>query len=420
MIRHLFKTLLKKRKADLLLEFLGTFLILFIICVLVTYFISNSFKPKGFDHEMIMVLAVYPSSFNDTVSNDERFSVILPGIQALLTGNDKIIHFCEAPNRNQPYINETAYWPIKYNNRDYTSRDLCVSYADDDYADVVDLDIILGRWFRPDDNVSHYRPAVINEMLAQRVFETANPVGEIFTVEDIGECMVTGVMSNYTPHGELDTEKPIYILRNTKFENLNYNNNENCSSMSYSIGEDYGDSDEGIVFFLKTRTEDQLILESELYNALSARFQNTGIKVRRLSEFRDQYLNRKLTPIIILFVMLIFLIVNTLAGFIGVLWYNIKTRQNEIAIRMAVGASKTNVYKQFIGEMLILATLGILPGLIIAAQFPILKVFNIETSVYIMAILAATLIIYLLVALCALLPASQAAKIQPADALHEE
>ncbi len=420
MIRHLFKTLLKKRKVDLLLEFLGTFLILFIICVLITHFIANSINPKGFEHERIMVLAVSPSSFNDTVLNDETFGMLIPGIRAMLTGNDKIIRFCEAPNRNRPYMNETAYWPIKYNNSDYTSRDLYISYADDDYADVVDLDVIHGRWFIPNDNVSRYRPAVINELLAERIFDTDNPVGEIFTVEDIGDCIVTGVMNNYTPHGELDTEKPIYILRNTKSENLNYNNWENCSSMSYSIGEDYGDSDDGIVFFLKTRTEDQLILESELYNTLSARFQNTGIKIRRLSEFRNQYLNRKLTPIIILFVMLIFLIVNTLAGFIGVLWYNIKTRQNEIAIRMAVGANKSNIYKQFIGEMLIMATLGILPGLIIAAQFPILKAFNIETSVYIIAMLAATLIIYLLVTLCALLPSAQAAKIQPADALHEE
>ncbi|MBA7556123.1 hypothetical protein ES705_48821 [subsurface metagenome] len=115
-----------------------------------------------------------------------------------------------------------------------------------------------------------------------------------------------------------------------------------------------------------------------------------------------------------------FLIFNSIAGLFGVLWYNISLRKSEIGLRVAVGASKSNIYKQFIGEMLVLATLGIIPGLIIAAQFPILKVFNIQPKVYIIAMLAATLLIYLLVTLCAILPSAQAAKIQPAIALHEE
>jgi putative ABC transport system permease protein len=70
--------------------------------------------------------------------------------------------------------------------------------------------------------------------------------------------------------------------------------------------------------------------------------------------------------------------------------------------------------------MLVLATLGVVPGLVIAVQFPLLKAFGVEAKVYVLAMLAAALLIYILVVLCALLPSAQAAKIQLAMALHEE
>ena len=348
---------------------------------------------------------------------------MVPGIKAFLSGNKKILSYCEAPNRNQPYIFETAYWPVKYTSTQYKSKDIHISYADDNYAEVVNLEIVKGRWFNAADNAVKCRPAVINELMARQVFNTASPVGEIFEVGYENEkqcCKVVGIIKNYKPGGELDTEKPIYILRNTAAVALQYNNLEDCSSSSYNIGEDYGGNDDGNVFFLKVKDKDQVVLESEIYNNLTAMYDNIGIKVRRLSEFRSQYLNRKLVPLIILSVILVFLIVNTMAGFVGVLWYNIKARQNEVALRMAVGANKKIIYKQFIGEMLVLASLGIIPGSIIAAQLPILKIFHIETSVYIIAMLFSALLIYLLVILCALLPSAQAAKIQPAMALHEE
>ena len=157
-----------------------------------------------------------------------------------------------------------------------------------------------------------------------------------------------------------------------------------------------------------------------LYNQLIGRYKNTALKIRPLSEYRNTYIENTLLPLFLIGLVLGFLILNSISGLFGVLWYNISLRKSEIGLRMAVGASKRSIYKQFIGEMLVLVTLGIIPGIILTAQLPILSVFDIETKVYIIAILASTLLIYLLVLLCTLLPSTQAAKIQPAMALHEE
>ena len=107
-------------------------------------------------------------------------------------------------------------------------------------------------------------------------------------------------------------------------------------------------------------------------------------------------------------------------GLFGVLWYNINNRKSEIGLRCALGATRDYIHKQFIGEMMVIATLGIIPGLIITIQFPILNVFNLESLVYYLAIAISILTIYILIIICALLPSAQAAKIKPATALHEE
>ena len=53
-------------------------------------------------------------------------------------------------------------------------------------------------------------------------------------------------------------------------------------------------------------------------------------------------------------------------------------------------------------------------------QFPLLNVFDLPASVYIIAMLLAIAFIYVLVIICALYPGKQAAAIYPAVALHEE
>ncbi len=160
--------------------------------------------------------------------------------------------------------------------------------------------------------------------------------------------------------------------------------------------------------------------EKKLMENITSIAKQWTIKIDKMENLRKISLKTTWIPIYILSGICIFLIINVVLGLFGILWYNISIRREEIGLRQAVGANIGNIYNQFICEMLALATLSIFPGLIIAAQFPVLKVIDIDTSIYLIAMLSAMLLIYLLVTLCALMPASQAAKIQPAEALHEE
>ena len=125
-------------------------------------------------------------------------------------------------------------------------------------------------------------------------------------------------------------------------------------------------------------------------------------------------------PEVLIIIFLFLLFFNVILGLFGVLWYSISLRKSETGLRMAVGANKNSIYKQFINEMIILATLAIIPGLLVAIQFPLLRAFDTEWPVYLIAMATSAALIYLFVFLSTLLPGAQASKVQPADALREK
>jgi putative ABC transport system permease protein len=69
---------------------------------------------------------------------------------------------------------------------------------------------------------------------------------------------------------------------------------------------------------------------------------------------------------------------------------------------------------------MILATLSLIIGSFFAIQFPLLNVFGMPASIYLVALLISIMFIYGLVLVCSLYPAKQAAAIYPAVALHED
>ena len=89
-------------------------------------------------------------------------------------------------------------------------------------------------------------------------------------------------------------------------------------------------------------------------------------------------------------------------------------------MRRALGASGAAISGQVLGEILVLTTFGLVLGLLVAAQFPLLGVLDVKAGVYLTAMGLATVGLYALAAGCALYPSRLAAGIQPAVALREE
>ena len=104
----------------------------------------------------------------------------------------------------------------------------------------------------------------------------------------------------------------------------------------------------------------------------------------------------------------------------GVLWQRTTLRTEEIGLRRALGGSAASIYAQLTGEMLVVASIGVIAGLLLVLQLPLLELLDYTSGTYALSIALAALIIYGLVIVCSLYPGRLACRIRPVEALHHE
>lgn len=131
-------------------------------------------------------------------------------------------------------------------------------------------------------------------------------------------------------------------------------------------------------------------------------------------------------------IVMLFLLVNVFLGLIGTFWFRTRRRRGEIALRLAMGSTKRQVFSLLMGEGLLLLTLAMLPAMILCynvgiAEFTIgntelISSWPVEWGIlrFLLGIAGAWVLMALMVAVGICFPARRAMKIEPAEALHEE
>lgn len=131
-------------------------------------------------------------------------------------------------------------------------------------------------------------------------------------------------------------------------------------------------------------------------------------------------------------VVVLFLLVNVFLGLIGTFWVRTRRRRSEIALRIAMGSSKVQIFRLLIGEGLLLLALVIVPAMIVCynvgiaemtiGRTELISTWPVEWSFarFLLGSIGAWLLIALMVIMGIWFPARQAMNIQPAEALHEE
>jgi ABC-type antimicrobial peptide transport system permease subunit len=109
-------------------------------------------------------------------------------------------------------------------------------------------------------------------------------------------------------------------------------------------------------------------------------------------------------------------------GIYGVIAYSVSQRRDEIATRLALGASPGGVFRLVMKQGVLLSVLGTLIGLataFLAGQIVSSRVYAIRASDPVM-LAAAIVIVAGIAVLATMLPAWRAARLSPARALHPE
>ncbi|MDJ1504162.1 ABC transporter permease [Xanthocytophaga agilis] len=388
MIKHLFKLIWnQKRKSFLLItEIFFSFMVLFAVLSLMVKYIQNYSKPMGFEYENVWVVNL------DNLTEIETDSLGTPFHQA----REFITSFPEVEavsfaSQNLPFAASTHNSSVKYGNISSMAH---IYTVEDTYPKTMNLQMSKGRWFDKTDQGTKYQPIVITEQLSQNLFGNENPIGKIIKADTTHK--VVGVVASYKDKGDFtDPVAGIFF--------------------PISAGKDYKSN-----ILVKVKPGTGAIFEAKLFKGLGGLLRGWNVEIEHLTDKKANQNKVVFIPMTVLLIVCTFLIFNVSLGLFGILWQNINQRKGEIGLRRAIGATEKDISKQFIGEVMVIATFALIIGLFFAVQFPLLHVFDLAADIYLIAMLISVIVIYLLVMVCAFNPSRQAASIQPAMALHEE
>ena len=394
MLKHLFKMIWNKKKQNslLIVEILLSFLVIFAVFTFGLNSYNNYAKPMGIDYENVWAI-----SYNNTLktNNSDSLKLFYEGVLRNIKAMPKVID-ATYTSANIPFSSSHMSTGITYKG-DHIEHVNSFN-VDENYPKTLNVKIVEGRWYNKTDVGSKQELMVINNKLKERMFGKGTAVGKLY--------------DNYDGKKKI---KVIGVIENIKFDG-------DYQTPGYAIYSRYDTSAYRWLgkILVKVTPDANAAFESQLYKFMANNLKDSNIEIEHLSNKLTSYNKFTLVPLIILSIVAAFLIINVALGIFGVLWYNINKRRGEIGLRRAVGAPGSSVSAQLVSEAMILATLSLIIGAFFAVQFPLLNVFDLPASVYLIAMLLAVIFIYLLVLVCSLYPGKQASAILPAVALHEE
>lgn len=403
MIKQLFKIVWKQRRYNslLLIEVVFSFIALFLLSTVCIQYWKRYHEPVGINTENLWILETYQAwdTPPDQVFKDSvKFEKIDQIEKFISTTYPEVVSCTKINGSSYPYSGWISNTMMKVNNKDIS---FYVSWVDPGLDKTLGLKLTEGRWIEESDRSSNIQSVVISEKMKKEVFGNKPAAGKIIIKKEWGDSIgkklkILGVFTHMKKDGEFSPE-PNFAYYPNDHKYYNYS---------------------GIA--IKFRGELPATFESRLVKDLSA-FNRTYIfRLESLEKMRHNYIIKELSPVIIVGAIVLFLVVNVMLGLFGTLWLNISRRKPEIGLRRAVGSTGPSVLWQILGETYVLALIAILMGLIITSQVFIFNVYDTPVPTLVEANLVAFLIIMVLCTISALAPARLAARLEPAQALHDE
>jgi putative ABC transport system permease protein len=144
--------------------------------------------------------------------------------------------------------------------------------------------------------------------------------------------------------------------------------------------------------------------------------------VRSMEQVVDATLARPRTISVLLTAFASIALVLAAVGVYGVMAYSVSQRTREIGVRMALGASVQSVFRLVLGQALKLVGIGVVVGLVLAGLMTrFLETLLFETAPRDPATFVLTaLVLVLVAALAAYVPARRSTRVTPIDALRTE
>jgi putative ABC transport system permease protein len=403
MIKHLFKLIWNKKKSNALIaiEILCSFLVLFAVVTVGIVSLDRYHQPLGFDYSDAWLIEINTRLPFDSIYNASKRAT-MEQILLAVRQMPEIKGVCAWAI--PPYSNYMSTWGAEVNGK---LMRIAIHHGSEEAREVLGIQLVEGRWFEEGDKSLNWSPVIINQLLARERFGSGSalgknpfPQGDEPSSRVAVDYRVIGVIFDFRNGGEFSESmysaiEYLDIMRTTQAVSSN--------------------------LIIKVKPGTNVEFKEKLDRVMASVAKGWSFDIKTLEEMRTADFKPRFTFMVTVGVVAGFLLLMVALGLIGVLWQNVSRRTHEIGLRRALGSTEINIYKQILGELVVLTTFGLLIGTIIIVQFPLLDLIAIvPAKAYLVSFLISTGIMYLLTLLCGLYPSLLAIEVQPAEALHYE
>jgi putative ABC transport system permease protein len=398
-IRHLLKLVWARKRANALLivEIFFSFVVVFAVVTLAASMITRWNKPLGFDyHDVWCAQVSFPRQLALSDKDDTPGRAAI-GAMMLEVKAQPQVESASAEDM-PPYGGGTWISNLSANGH---SIDVTSDIASDDFAKVMRIPLLRGRWFNADDETMTIEGVVIDADVAKTLWGSLDVAGKTFESGKDKSYRILGVIAPYRKHGELSQD------------------HENMVFHRFSPTQKKGQVVRSIVFRVRPGTPADF--EETLIKRLHGVAPDYKVRIQHMDQMRELMNKAFIAPAVIGGIVASFLITMVALGLSGVLWQTVTRRTREIGLRRALGATGNEVNRQILLEVALLATLALIAGALLVAQLPLLGIFRlVSPASYGTGVAGALATIYSLTLLCGLYPSWLAGRVQPAQALHYE
>ncbi|HYL74253.1 MAG TPA: ABC transporter permease [Bryobacteraceae bacterium] len=281
-----------------------------------------------------------------------------------------------------------------------------------EYIKTMRIPLLRGRYLAPADTLQSQPVVVIDSLMAAQYFGGRDPVGQTITVHQWGEARIVGVVQ-HVRHWTLDNGMPLF-------------DKPQIYASFYQL------LDKWVPAFrpdmrvaLRTPLNDAAVLPA-IKNAVYGVIDNEPVyNIRSMTELVAGSMSRQRLPMILLMTFAALALLLAAVGIYGVISYLMARRVHEIGIRMALGATKRDVFAMLLGQGLKLALAGVIIGALATA---VLTRVVAGFSHLLFGVSAGDPLTFAAVSLCLIaasllacyLPARRAADLDPMAALRHE
>ena len=399
MIRHLFKLVWNRKRTHLLimLEIFLSFVVVFALLVTGLYFFRLYQRPLGFEYENVW--SIYVDRETGEFEWSEEEARTFRHLRHELAGMPEVESVATAGNH--PFSNSTSLTSWEQEGQPIQTE---IVVASSQFHETLGLTLISGRWFEPQDFALDWDPVVVDRRLAEQLVGDGDPLGMVLEYggsgEEERETRVVGVISSFLRGGHFSESEGFMFANADEESDVGYATNRLLVRVAPGTPADF---------------------EERMLASLQQIGRNWTFTVLPLVDGRKSKLQERLIPLAVVGTIGGFLLIMVVLGLTGVMWQNVVRRTREIGLRCAAGAHRSSIHRQIVLEVMITASFGVLLGVALGAQVPVIGPFGfVPFVVIVQGLVISAVFILSLAALCGLYPGWSATRIQPAEALHYE